>query len=362
MLLNAAVESNRVSMSTTSGLGLTDTVVFGILTAAGYIIGLYFSFTRGRQIEGSPGDGSGAEQEAFLGGRSLPSYALAVSLVASVANAVSVVGFVGHYFAHGFHFMWPSAVFPIPMLYSNIAIGLAGTIYTALGGLRSVVWADCAQAFVMFASPFIIIGKIIYDSYSVNPPLRPILDINVTDYAFRTNLDFTTDENMWSGLAGALPFSLVRTVFDQMAVQRFMAAKTLRQAQGISVVGPLFVLCFFTLGAMTGIAVIYWYRDCNPVLSGVIKSFDQIVPHYMKERLSEVTALRGLFLAGLVGASTSLKNMWQRKATADSNRSTKKNASFLATSFRRCSAPIYLLMDQLYSENLELCKKEARYV
>ncbi|KAL3195982.1 hypothetical protein MRX96_001743 [Rhipicephalus microplus] len=157
----------------------------------------------------------------------------------------------------------------------------------------------------MFASPFIIIGKVIYDSYYVSPPLRPIVDINVTDYVFRTNLDFTTDENMWSGLAGAIPFSFVRTVFDQMAVQRFMAAKTLREAQRISIFGPLFVLCFFLLGATTGIVMIYWYRDCNPVLSGTIKSFDQIVPHYMKERLFEVTALRGVFLAGLVGASTS---------------------------------------------------------
>ncbi|KAH8038287.1 hypothetical protein HPB51_000453 [Rhipicephalus microplus] len=58
-------------------------------------------------------DGSGVEQEAFLGGRTLPSYALAVSVVASTANAVSIVGFVGHYFAHGFHFMWPGAAIPL---------------------------------------------------------------------------------------------------------------------------------------------------------------------------------------------------------------------------------------------------------
>ncbi|KAL1479111.1 hypothetical protein MTO96_052134 [Rhipicephalus appendiculatus] len=89
-----------------------------------------------------------------------------------------------------------------------------------------------------------------------------------------------------------------------MAVQRFMAAKTLREAQRIAVAGPVFVMCFFSLGAMTGIAVIYWYRDCDPVLSGAIKSYDQIVPLYITQRLSEVTALRGLFLAGVVGAST----------------------------------------------------------
>ncbi|KAK8775616.1 hypothetical protein V5799_031041 [Amblyomma americanum] len=124
-----------------------------------------------------------------------------------------------------------STMFPVPLLYSNMAIGLAGTIYTALGGLRSVVWADCIQALVMLASPLIIIGKIIYDSGSVDPPLRPLSDFNVTHSMLRTEFDLTSDENVWSGLAGTLPFCLVRVGFDQMPVQRFMAAKTLRQAR-----------------------------------------------------------------------------------------------------------------------------------
>ncbi|KAH7942668.1 hypothetical protein HPB51_028651 [Rhipicephalus microplus] len=68
---------------------------------------------RTRDLRESAVDGSGAEQEAFLGGRTLPTYALAVSVVASTANAVSIVGFVGHYFAHGFHFMWPGAAIPL---------------------------------------------------------------------------------------------------------------------------------------------------------------------------------------------------------------------------------------------------------
>lgn len=359
-------------MSAPASLDVADTVVFGVLTVAGYLIGLYFSFARLRCQESSSGSSAAAaELEAFLGGRSLPAFALAVSLVASVATAVSVVGFVAHYYAYGFHLIWPlagipfaaifatvamvpmlyrlrvssifqylrmrfdnkvgitasivyvflsqivgavgiysaaiavSTMYPIPLLYSNIAIGLLGTVYTALGGLRSVVWADFAQAFVMFSSPLIIIGKVIYDSSSVSPQLTPIRNINITDYMFRTNLDFTNDENVWTGLAAALPFSLVRTTFDQMAVQRFMAARTLRDARRIAIAGPLFVLFFFSLSVGTSLALVYWYRDCDPVLSGAIKSYDQIVPHYVTERLASVTMLRGLFLAGLLGASTS---------------------------------------------------------
>ncbi|KAL1445453.1 hypothetical protein MTO96_045024, partial [Rhipicephalus appendiculatus] len=75
--------------------------------------------------------------------------------------------------------------FPVPLLYSNVIIGLAGTVYTALGGLRGVVWADCVQALVMFLSPITIIAKVVYDSSHVTPPLRPITDFNITEYMFR---------------------------------------------------------------------------------------------------------------------------------------------------------------------------------
>ncbi|KAK8779770.1 hypothetical protein V5799_018889 [Amblyomma americanum] len=130
-------------------------------------------------------------------------------------------------------------------------------------------------------------------------------DANLTDFWFRTSFDATNDENFWSGMAGALAFSFVRTGFDQMAVQRFMAARTLREAKGIAIAGPLFVFVFFFLGDCTGIAIIYWFRDCDPVLRGSITSYDQVVPYYLTTSLSDVPVLRGIFLAGIVGASTS---------------------------------------------------------
>ncbi|XP_077491788.1 sodium-coupled monocarboxylate transporter 1-like [Amblyomma americanum] len=352
-------------MTLPKSLDAADCAVFGVLTALGYLVGIYFSVARQRTA------GANAEMEAFLGGRSLPASALTVSILASAVNAMSVITFLGHFYGHGFHIIWLlfsmplsmvvtsvalvpllydlrtvsifqylrlrfdnkvgitacvvyfvfsqtlgavgifsaavgiSTMFPVPLLYSNMAIGLAGTIYTALGGLRSVVWADCIQALVMLASPLIIIGKIIYDSGSVDPPLRPLSDFDVTHSMLRTEFDLTSDENVWSGLAGTLPFCLVRVGFDQMPVQRFMAAKTLRQARWVAVAGAACVLSFFALVILGAVAMLYWYRDCDPLLAGAITTYDRIVPYFIKERLSEVTMLRGLFLAGLLGASTS---------------------------------------------------------
>ncbi|XP_075725211.1 putative sodium-dependent multivitamin transporter [Rhipicephalus microplus] len=359
-------------MSSEKSLDTADCVVFGVLTAVGYIVGIYFSFARRRQkLASSDGDVPGADYEAFLGGQSLPSVALAVSVVASVANGMNVVGFVGHYYAYGFHALWILAgtafattfavvvmipllyrlrvasifqylrmrfdnkvgitasvvyfvlsqtlgavgiysaaiglatMLSVPLLYSNIAIGVAGTIYTALGGLRGVVWADCVQALVMFLAPLTIIVKVLYDSSHVEPALRPMSDLNVTEYMFRVNLNLTLDENIWSCFIGGLPYIFVRVGFDQMVVQRFMAARSEHDAKRIAVVSSVFVVFFFFIIGVAGGTIIYWYRDCDPLLSGAIKNYDQVVPYYLKQSLSEVTAMRGLFLAGLLGATTS---------------------------------------------------------
>ncbi|KAH7976722.1 hypothetical protein HPB52_018652 [Rhipicephalus sanguineus] len=66
------------------------------------------------------------------------------------------------------------------------------------------------------------------------------------------------------------------------------------------------MLAFFVLSTtFTGLALTYWYRDCDPMLTGVITRYDQLVPLYVGQHLAGVAGLRGLFLSGLVGASIS---------------------------------------------------------
>ncbi|KAH6924270.1 hypothetical protein HPB50_014567 [Hyalomma asiaticum] len=218
-----------------------------------------------------PHDTSGASAvlEAFLGGRSLPAAALAVSVLASVATAVGVVSFVGHYYAYGFHLDWALAGIPL----SAAIVSL-------------------------------IVVPLLYDLRvtSVFQYLRMRFDNKVGITA--CVVYFILSQSV--GAVGIFSSAIaVSTSLDQMAVQRFMAARTLSDAKRIALAGPLLVLFFFFLGEGTAMAIMYWFRDCDPLMRGAIRSYDEIVPHYMMKRLVDVPMLRGLFLAGLVGASTS---------------------------------------------------------
>ncbi|CAN8019380.1 unnamed protein product, partial [Ixodes persulcatus] len=52
-----------------------------------------------------------------------------------------------------------STIFQFPILWCTLAIGFIGTFYTALGGLRGVVWTDCMQAVLSLLAPVTVIIK-----------------------------------------------------------------------------------------------------------------------------------------------------------------------------------------------------------
>ncbi|XP_070381955.1 putative sodium-dependent multivitamin transporter [Dermacentor albipictus] len=198
-----------------------------------------------------------------------------------------------------------ATIFEITPAASSVILGVAGTTYTALGGLRSVVWADAVQALIMTASPLIIIFKIIYDAAHEAAPRRPLADMNATAYFLRTDIDFTTDETIWASSLAAFPNQLMRLGLDQMITQRFLAARSLRDARIVAFAGAALVGFFYSLNGVTALALLYWFRDCDPVLSGFISRHDQIVPYYVNRSAGAIQGLRGLFLAGIASASIS---------------------------------------------------------
>lgn len=58
-------------------------------------------------------------------------------------------------------------------------------------------------------------------------------------------------------------------------------------------------LCF------AGLAIYTKYRDCDPLQAGRINSYDQLMPLYVMDMLSEYPGVPGLFIAGIFSAGLS---------------------------------------------------------
>ncbi|XP_049270076.1 sodium-coupled monocarboxylate transporter 2-like [Rhipicephalus sanguineus] len=200
-----------------------------------------------------------------------------------------------------------STFFHMPLLYCSLAIGVAGTLYTALGGMRGVVWTDSVQGILILVCPLTILGTIVYDSWhnATSSHLRPFSDIDMKPYLLRFDLDFTKDENVWSCALGLLAGHAYRMGMDQMVVQRYASAKSLRAAQRTAFLGSALLVISTALLSAVAMALVYWYRDCDPLLSGAIKNIEQIIPYYINQRLSAFPGMTGIFLAGVVSATLS---------------------------------------------------------
>ncbi|XP_072140799.1 sodium/iodide cotransporter-like [Dermacentor andersoni] len=74
-------------------------VVFGVLMALNFGLGLYFSLRRKARL-------ARTTVEVFLGSRALRALPLAASVVATIVSSAGMVGMTGHFYAYGFHLMW----------------------------------------------------------------------------------------------------------------------------------------------------------------------------------------------------------------------------------------------------------------
>lgn len=124
-----------------------------------------------------------------------------------------------------------STIFNASLSWSTVGIGIASTIYTSLGGMRGVVWTDCVQSLLILMAPITVVTKVIYDSHYQGDRLRPANDFNIKEYMFDASLDFTKDENVWACMIGLFVHSLFRSGMDQVVVQRYLAARKLKEAQ-----------------------------------------------------------------------------------------------------------------------------------
>ncbi|XP_077541163.1 sodium/iodide cotransporter-like [Haemaphysalis longicornis] len=195
-------------------------------------------------------------------------------------------------------------VFKTPVFWCNLCIGLCGTFYTALGGLRGVVWMDCMQLIIILFAPTVLVVNILVDSLFESSRIEPLTLYDVKKYIGNFSLDVTSDENAWSCLFGASATSLYRLCFDQVVVQRQLACRTLQEAKRTAMTGTALLITAYLLTLAMGFGLVVWFRGCDPGLLGDIKSIDQIVPYYINKYLVRIPGISGLFLAGVVCAST----------------------------------------------------------
>lgn len=124
-----------------------------------------------------------------------------------------------------------SAVFGWDLWYCVLLMGIPTVLYTAIGGVEAVAWADVKQMFVVF---FALAAVVVVLTMRLPVPLDDALRIagsagrmRVFDFSFSLTETYT----FWSGLIGGTFLMLSYFGTDQSQVQRYLAARNVEEAR-----------------------------------------------------------------------------------------------------------------------------------
>lgn len=191
----------------------------------------------------------------------------------------------------------------IPLWATILASGTLTTLYTALGGMRAVIWTDVIQLIVLFGGQLVIalvaMGKI-------PGGLEGVWETALADNRLSLSLSFDFSEriNLGSVLIAAAFLHLVQMATDQVSVQRYLTAGSLAEAKRSLWIKLWFILPVIVLFYGTGLVLYAFYKvHGDPLAAGLIQKEDQILPYFVVTQLP--AGLPGLLIAAIYAASMS---------------------------------------------------------
>jgi SSS family transporter len=190
-----------------------------------------------------------------------------------------------------------------------VGLGVVSIGYTMVGGLRAVMWTDVIQFFVFTATILATLGLVMLRSESsAGEIVRTYFDGRsglVVDFSPSMVLPYGS----WVILIGVFIEGLSANGVDQVAVQRYLSARSERTSQWGAVLNLVAMWIVIPGLLMIGVAL-YAYFNQNPaelgagtlqeVLSNNPKAADRALPDFV--RLHFPPGLAGLFLAALMAA------------------------------------------------------------
>jgi Na+/proline symporter len=124
-----------------------------------------------------------------------------------------------------------SAVFGWDLVYCVLLMGIPTVLYTAIGGVEAVAWADVKQMAVVLGS---LVAIIVLLTIKLPVPVDEAFRIagstgrmRVFDFSFSLTETYT----FWSGIIGGTFLMLSYFGTDQSQVQRYLAARTVEEAR-----------------------------------------------------------------------------------------------------------------------------------
>jgi len=186
-----------------------------------------------------------------------------------------------------------------------LSLGVAVTIYTVLGGIEGVVWTDVVQVFVLLGGALVCVGILLF---SMPEGPGQILSLGSEENKFglggwSLNLALPV---FWVIFIYGLVENLKNFGVDQNYIQRYLAARSDREAKKALWTGGLIYVPVSALFLFIGTALFAYYSVHSGKLPANLHdpaNADRVFPFFIVTQLP--VGVRGLLIAAILAAAMS---------------------------------------------------------
>ena len=189
-----------------------------------------------------------------------------------------------------------------------VVVGALATLYTAVGGVKAVIWTDTIQAFALGGGLFVLLFYIVSQ---IDGGWSGMFASGMEADKFEM---FATsggwgERNVYSACAYGFVIYLGGQIATYGGFQRYVTVDTISDARRSLYVKGLFTLFACTLFFLVGTALYVFYQQSTETLElfdamAVGKAKDQLLPHFVVY-YAKGFGMTGLLLAGLFAAAMS---------------------------------------------------------
>ncbi len=232
-----------------------------------------------------------------------------------------------------------SAIFGWDLIWCALLIGVPTIIYTVLGGVEAVAWADVKQMVVIIAALVAIVVVLIM---RLPVPLDDALRVagatgrlRVFDFSFSLTETYT----FWSGILGGTFLMLSYFGTDQSQVQRYLAARSVDEARGSLLMSAYWKIPLQALILLVGVLVFLFYTFSpapllyNPRHEAQLRESQPVVYTELESRYAAALAARdhAARAAASVHTTAALSNFVEQNTAVEAVRQQALNAAASAT-------------------------------
>lgn len=190
----------------------------------------------------------------------------------------------------------------LPLWLSILLTGASTTLYTALGGMKAVIWTDTLQFVVLCVGIVFVLGFAIAAVPGGVPAAWALAAEDGRTRLINLQLNPTVRVTLWATLIGGAAHHLVQMVTDQVSVQRYLTAPSLKESQRalwfkLWITVPLVALFY-----LTG-PVLYGFYKAVAQEVPMFQKPDSLLPHFVVNYLP--APLPGLLIAAIFAATMS---------------------------------------------------------